>query len=147
MIAALSSPPVIGEFGQIAPEQHAARQPKDQRHDHAGRDFDEAALSGGKPFVRHHERHHDHRAGEGIARIGELPFQRREPRQVLDGGGKSERRQHDQESERKQRQDCDQHVTDRFELEQPPRAFLDRMVGAVERDAQAVDTAGREIDR
>src|SRR5258708_10841492 len=48
-----------------------------------------------------------------------LALLQREPGRVFQRGCEGERREHDQEPEREQREGGDQHVGDRFELQQP----------------------------
>ena len=63
---------VVGELGEIAPEQDAGCQPQNERHDDPGRDVGKRPLPGREPFVRNHQCDRDDDAGDAIAPIGEL---------------------------------------------------------------------------
>ena len=97
--------------------------------------------------MRDQERDHQDRAGHGITRDGEIPFERREIGRVFECRREQQRSEHDQERERKQRHRGDQHIANRLEPQQEPIARFHHAVSAIEADAQALDSVRSEIDR
>ena len=101
----------------------------------------------GQPFVRDEQRDDQHDRGDGEPQEVEHRRQRREPGRVAHGGREDQRRQHHQERQHQQRERRDQHVADRSSRSSHQRPRLGHAIGAVERDAQAVDAARGEEDR
>ena len=58
-----------------------------------------------------------------------------------------QRSEHDQERHRQRGEGRDQRVADRFQPQPVPAPRLDHGIGAVERDPQALDAVGGEVDR
>jgi len=58
-----------------------------------------------------------------------------------------QRSQHNEDAKGQRAERGDQHVSDRLEPQQNPVSRLQFAIGAVEADAQALDSAGGEIDR
>src|SRR4029077_13442119 len=76
-----------------------------------------------------------------------MRLERRERRHTSRGGLEKERAEHDQKGQHHQCNGAEQHKADRFQPQHPKTSPLAQFIGAVEPDAQALDSTRREIKR
>ena len=88
------------------------------------------------------------RDGDAVARdVEKLLVGFDDQRNVAPRRFQHQRTEHDQERHRQRGEGGDQRVADRFQPQPVPAPRLDHRIGAVERDAQALDAVGGEIHR
>jgi len=139
---------VAGEAREIEAEADARHQRGDHREHDARQNLREAAPSRRQPRVQDEQRD-DHRGnGDAVARQRQHPLVGfDQQRNVAARGFEDQRAEHDQERQQERGGGGDQRVADRLQTQPVPASLFGDGIGAVERDAQALDTVRREVER
>jgi hypothetical protein len=136
----------VREPVEIIAEAEPGEEPQDQGHPDPRQNRQDRAPAGGYELVGD-DQHHRQQQG----RDGDPPDRHREAQGLQARGDQhdvapDQGAQHHQQRESQHREGAADHVADRFEPGQPPRAALPQPVGAVQADPQALDPRGREVE-